>query len=79
MKGYEYWAKQAMAPLDTIAETYAEMSDRPRREHDYIAGFKRGREKAAELIEGFHNPKFNGVPLLIRAIGEGDTSDMERP
>lgn len=35
----------------------------------YLAGFRDALEKASRLVESFENPKFSGVPHLIRAIG----------
>jgi hypothetical protein len=43
--------------------------------HAYLMGFRVAREKAASLIESFDNGKFNGIPLLLRAIGEGKVEE----
>lgn len=82
MKGYEKWAEEDALKHDShgdIEPLMLSLADVAKiKEQAFIRGFKRGRLHAAGLVESFNNPKFSGIPTLIRAIGEAKTEDMER-
>lgn len=66
MKAYEYWAK---------GESHALKS----REEAYIAGFKRGRQRAASMLELFGNEKLDSMAILISAIGNAEVDENGKP
>lgn len=65
MKGIEMLATEHMRTQDLLE------AEPVRVERAYMAGFRKAREMAASMIEAFPNQApFQGIPLLIRAIGE---------
>ena len=90
MKGYEKWANDWLVENDWDYHKYGDR--RPDRSaydgmmnyeissvlfEAFEAGFKCGRGHAANLIDGFKNPKTDGLAILVRSIGEDVLSTDE--
>jgi hypothetical protein len=61
MKAQEFLARQWVEKHGSSAQSIEDVA--------YLDGFRKAKELAAGLIEGFDNPKFKGLAILIRAIG----------
>lgn len=68
MNAQQKWAKEFTE--NSVAVNYGLTT-----EEAFLTGLRLGLNKAAEMIEHFENPKFSGVPVLIRAIGTAKVCD----